>query len=195
MKRMGAKINSGFTIVELLIVIVVIAILAAISIVAFTGVQQRARDAERKQDIAAAQKALQLYFVDHAAYPKQGGVAPDSMQSFDFINGGVIQLTSAQATAPGRPDTIRVSGADTENTRAFSEGHYGPTASTTGMYGYRATRANGAGSCWQTTAVCSGYELWYRLETPDSEGKTVMQVVGGDSTCSTDSRVSCTRVD
>ena len=55
----------GFTIVELLIVIVVIAILAAISIVAYTGIQQRARDSHRKSDLAVIAKALQIYQVDN----------------------------------------------------------------------------------------------------------------------------------
>ena len=54
----------GFTIVELLIVIVVIAILAAISIVAYNGIQSRARDTLRKTDLANISKALKLYSVD-----------------------------------------------------------------------------------------------------------------------------------
>lgn len=55
----------GFTIVELLIVIVIIAILAAITIVAFNGVQQRARDAKRKQDVAQIAKLLSIYELDN----------------------------------------------------------------------------------------------------------------------------------
>lgn len=55
----------GFTIVELLIVIVVIGILAAITIVAYNGIQQRGRDAQRKNDVAAIVKALGLYEVDN----------------------------------------------------------------------------------------------------------------------------------
>jgi len=50
----------GFTIVELLIVIVVIAILASISVVAYNGIQTRARDSQRSSDISAIKKALEL---------------------------------------------------------------------------------------------------------------------------------------
>ncbi len=63
------KTKSGFTIVELLIVIVVIAILAAISVVAYTGIQQRASNTVR---IAAAKdwmKAIEEYIAANQAYP------------------------------------------------------------------------------------------------------------------------------
>lgn len=63
------KTSSGFTIVELLIVIVVIAILAAITIVAYNGLQQRARDSQRDVDVATIQKALDLYYIDNGQYP------------------------------------------------------------------------------------------------------------------------------
>lgn len=58
----------GFTIVELLIVIVVIAILAAISIVAFTGIQQRGRDSTRAADAANIIKALTACTSDSVAW-------------------------------------------------------------------------------------------------------------------------------
>ena len=61
--------KQGFTIVELLIVVVVIAILAAISVVAYTGIQQRARDSKRKIDLAAIAKAVELYRTDNGHYP------------------------------------------------------------------------------------------------------------------------------
>lgn len=50
----------GFTIVELLIVIVVIGILAAITIVAFNGVQERARATSVASDIAGTNKIVKL---------------------------------------------------------------------------------------------------------------------------------------
>ena len=66
--------QKGFTIVELLIVIVVIAILAAISIVAYNGIQQRARDSQRDVDIVAVVKALELYYIDNGQFP---AIAPN----------------------------------------------------------------------------------------------------------------------
>lgn len=59
------KNTTGFTIVELLITIVVIAILASISIVAYNGIQARAKDARRAQDMANIKKALLAYDAMH----------------------------------------------------------------------------------------------------------------------------------
>ena len=61
--------RQGFTIVELLIVIVVVAVLAAVSVSAFSGTQQRARDAQRTQDMQAIVKALELYKIHTGSYP------------------------------------------------------------------------------------------------------------------------------
>lgn len=50
----------GFTIVELLIVIVVIAILAAITIVTFNGIQERARIAQAETELKALSSAVRI---------------------------------------------------------------------------------------------------------------------------------------
>jgi prepilin-type N-terminal cleavage/methylation domain-containing protein len=50
--------GSGFTIVELLIVIVVIGILASISLVAYNGVQTKAKNSRRDSDIALLERAI-----------------------------------------------------------------------------------------------------------------------------------------
>ena len=54
------RIQTGFTIVELLIVIVVIAILAAISIVAYNGIQERAKGATIASDVQTINTGLHL---------------------------------------------------------------------------------------------------------------------------------------
>lgn len=62
----------GFTIVELLIVIVVIAILATISIVAYNGVQNRAYEAAVRTDLESYGKKISMYRVqnEEEKYPK-----------------------------------------------------------------------------------------------------------------------------
>lgn len=61
--------QSGFTIVELLIVIVVIGILAAITVVAYNGIQQRAKVALVSFDLSNASKQLKIDQVNLSAYP------------------------------------------------------------------------------------------------------------------------------
>lgn len=62
--------QKGFTIVELLIVIVVIGILAAITIVAFNGVQSRAQDGAVRSDLANTAKKFEIYRIDYGSYPQ-----------------------------------------------------------------------------------------------------------------------------
>lgn len=68
------KTKSGFTIVELLIVIVVIGILAAITIVAYNGFQNRAYDATIQGDISNLSKQLKLLAADTGTPPAGGAV-------------------------------------------------------------------------------------------------------------------------
>ncbi len=74
---MTSRINkqSGFTIVELLIVIVVIGILAGLVLNTFNGIQARARDDERKTDINAVQGHLEAYHADNGSYPTTANIA------------------------------------------------------------------------------------------------------------------------
>lgn len=61
--------QQGFTIVELLIVIVVIGILAALVITTFTGIQQKARNTERETDIKAIHGQVEAYYAQNGKYP------------------------------------------------------------------------------------------------------------------------------
>jgi general secretion pathway protein G len=63
------KKQGGFTLLELLIVIVIIGILALLIIPNISSAPKKARDTQRKTDLRAAQKALEEYFVSNQAYP------------------------------------------------------------------------------------------------------------------------------
>lgn len=75
-----AQKQKGFTIVELLIVIVVIAILAAIVIVAYNGIQDRAKNSAAQSATAQAAKRIQQYFIEN------GDTYPVDQAAFDALN-------------------------------------------------------------------------------------------------------------
>lgn len=61
--------QAGFTLVELLIVVVIIGILSVIGLNNFISSQLKARDSQRKSDLATLTKALEMYFNDKNSYP------------------------------------------------------------------------------------------------------------------------------
>ncbi len=67
-------IQKGFTLVELLVAVAVIAILAAIALPNFLEAQARARVSRVKSDLRTIATALEAYYVDHNHYPPNDGV-------------------------------------------------------------------------------------------------------------------------
>lgn len=102
------KISKGFTIVELLIVIVIIGVLAALVIVAYNGTQTRANVSKMQTDLRSMVKLLELYKADNGSYPAtsngSGGFNHryGRMQGDNFIPGLVPTYASSlpQVTGP-----------------------------------------------------------------------------------------------
>lgn len=63
------KTTNGFTVVELLIVIVVIGVLAAITVVAFGNIRARALQSERQAKMSEVRSALERFKIDNSRYP------------------------------------------------------------------------------------------------------------------------------
>lgn len=68
MHRLNSKL-SGFTIVELLVVIVVIGVLAAITIISYTGIQSKAVTTSLVSDLNNASKLLSMDQIINSTYP------------------------------------------------------------------------------------------------------------------------------
>lgn len=140
------KSTSGFTIVELLVVIVVIALLAAISIVAFSGVQQRARDTQRKSDLAAIQKVLAIYYADKGGYPAcNGGVYKGAGA------GQTCTLSDPDVVAQLVPEYMSVTLVDPKNTQPY-------------QYNYAVGWRQGANGCTPSNYPSANYVIAVGLE-------------------------------
>lgn len=97
--------SKGFTIVELLIVIVVIAILATLVIVTFTGIQQKARDSQRQTDINAIDSHLEAYFAENGKYPSFTQLTTPSFVSANMKGLDPEALVGPKGTAIANSDS------------------------------------------------------------------------------------------
>ncbi len=66
-----SKNNFGFTLVELLVVITIIGLLAAMSVISLSGIRQKARDIMRLADIRQLHTGLEVYKMENSLYPTE----------------------------------------------------------------------------------------------------------------------------
>lgn len=132
--------QSGFTIVELLIVIVVIGILAGLVVTTFNGIQQKGRDTERQTDIKAIHGQLEAYYAQNGLYPLLADVNNQTWRGTNMKGLDPESLKDPKGTA----QTLVAAPAQ-------------------GSYSYAVTEADGTTVC-SVAANCAKYTLTATLE-------------------------------
>jgi prepilin-type N-terminal cleavage/methylation domain-containing protein len=141
------KLQQGFTIIELLIVIAIIAILAGLVLNNFQGAQAKARDTQRVTDLNNIHSKLEEYHNDNGGYP----------QTFDATTFPGID---EQSLVDPRGNNVNILAAAADATAA-------ETAATGGV---NATTTNYAYAAYPTGCVtnCTGYILATYIERPST---------------------------
>ncbi len=131
------KQNRGFTIVELLIVIVVIGILALLVITTYSGIQAKARNSKRQTDVQSLQTHLESFFSQNGYYPSL-----TDMNTASWLSTNMKSLDQTALTDPSNP---------TQSTTLLAA----PAAKS---YAYAVTDSSG-NSCESTDTNCAKYTL------------------------------------
>ncbi len=150
----------GFTIVELLIVIVVIGILVAIVIVTYTGITTRANDTHRAADVDTVRKFLDLYYVRNNHY----------MKSDHFLNANAANSLASGPLRGLSPEALR--GPDATSATVSSWGQWGGDVTSGGMnYSIKTFLADGTSNCVgasHSDSECKHYTIYYKTQENSS---------------------------
>ena len=96
-----ATSKSGFTIVELLIVIVVIGVLASIALISYTGIQSRAKTAASLATVDQVRKKTGIWNTFYSSYPDLAQLRTNSLSPTDIDTpGGVAGPKEAKLSDP-----------------------------------------------------------------------------------------------
>ena len=106
METRRLRMNAGFTLIELVIVVAIIGILAALAIPNFMNYQGKARQSEAKVGLGGIFTAATAYFASNATYtvssPSELGYMPAGTPVYTFNYGGILINTGSSASnCPG----------------------------------------------------------------------------------------------
>ena len=152
----------GFTIVELIITITIMGILMILAVVNVNASQTRARDDERKADVAAIASALESYYrvgtsssTSYNRYPATTITASDTA-----IRAALRDANLTSFMAPNQTTTTATFIAATNAVQTITGVTPQPTIN---QYVYQPLDSSGA-LCTLAATECRKYNLYYRLE-------------------------------
>ena len=121
--RVRVQEEKGFTLVELLVVMLILGLLAAIAIPSFFNQRDKARDADAKASVRTAQTAMETYATDHG-----GDYTPTPTQTqLTAIENSLANIPAGDLTAVSTDDTytVTVDSATGENTFSITRASSG----------------------------------------------------------------------
>jgi prepilin-type N-terminal cleavage/methylation domain-containing protein len=91
--------QTGFTLVELLIVVIIVGILAAVAIPMYSGSTERARATECVAALGTVRCALRNYYAEHLTYANANFTDGDSVTNGDILNVSNLDLDARYFSA------------------------------------------------------------------------------------------------
>jgi type IV pilus assembly protein PilA len=97
-KRLGREENeSGFTLIELMVVVLIIAILIAIAIPTFLGARTRAQDRQAQSNLRNAFAAEKVVYTDDQVYTENAATLSGIEPSLTYLADGAMTATSPKS--------------------------------------------------------------------------------------------------
>lgn len=102
---MGAKRNNGFTLVEIVIVVVILGILAALALPKVTGPNESIISSEGRQTLITLLGAQQRYFLENGAYSASTASLDVTIPASTYFNAPAVANDAAALASVARSNT------------------------------------------------------------------------------------------